>query len=475
LPVPRAGGTDGLATGVSFIIYDLETTGLNARYDQIVQFGAIRFDARLNIIDRFHIRSRLQPHIVPSPGALVVTGTPIAQLLSTEHPSHFEMMREVNRVMRSWGPSVYLGYNSMRFDEEFLRHALYQSLLDPYLTNKEKNTRGDVLRLIRAAVHFRPDLVSTPMVSDGVPSTRLLDVAAALGFVVQRGHEAIADVEMTAFVCQQIARRAPEVWSRFLQFTTKAAAVEFMQTENAFVLFHPTGNGRGCYVVSFFGRHPSIANFHYCLDLSTDLESLRPLSLPELTLALAGTKIVRRVKANAGPVLFPVYEGLEKAFSPLTEDEVGRKAASLRADSEFVERLTAAAIANERVFPPSENVEDQLYEQGRGFFDDSDSYLMGEFHKASWSERPGYLEQMRDSRLKRLGQRAIYFERPDLLVSSTRKALDRAIQERLIARDEKPWRTIAKARKESAEVVDREVAGLEGFETYLNALESPAD
>ena len=244
-----------MAVAVSFIVYDLETTGLNARYDQIVQFGAIRFDARLNIIDRFHIRSRLQPHVVPSPGALAVTGTRIEELLSVAHPSHFEMMREVDRVMRSWGPSVYLGYNSMRFDEEFLRHALYQSLLDPYLTNKEKNTRGDVLRLIRAAVHFRPDLITTATGPGGVPSTRLLDVAAALGFEVDRGHEAIVDVEMTAYVCQQIGWRAPEVWSRFLQFTTKAAAVEFMQTEDAFVLFHPTGEERGCYVVSFFGRH----------------------------------------------------------------------------------------------------------------------------------------------------------------------------------------------------------------------------
>lgn len=360
----------GVAAAVSFIVYDLETTGLNARYDQIVQFGAIRFDARLNIIDRFHIRSRLQPHVVPSPGALAVTGTPIAELLSTAYPSHFEMMRQVDRVMRSWSPSVYLGYNSMRFDEEFLRHALYQSLLDPYLTNKERNSRGDVLRLIRAAVHFRPDLITTATGPNGVPSTRLLDVAAALGFKVQRGHEAIADVEMTAYICHQIARRAPEVWSRFLQFTTKAAAVEFMQTEDAFVLFHPTGEGRGCYVVSFFGRHPSIANFHYCLDLSADLDWLRGLSLQELTEALAGTSIVRRVKANAGPVLFPVYQGLERAFSPLTEDEVSRKAANLRADSEFVERLVAAAVANERIYPPSEHVEEQLYDQGKGFFDD---------------------------------------------------------------------------------------------------------
>jgi exodeoxyribonuclease-1 len=457
-----------VAASVSFIIYDLETTGLNSHYDQIVQFGAIRFDARLNIIDRFQVRSRLQSHIIPSPVALAVTGTPIADLLSNEHPSHFEMMREVNRVLRSWGPSVYIGYNSIRFDEEFLRHALYQSLLDPYLTNKHDNTRGDALRLIRAAVHFRPDLISTPLGPDGVPSTRLIDVAAALGFQVERGHEAMADVEMTAFACQQIARRAPEVWARFLQFTNRAATIEFMQAEDAFILFHPTGEGRGCYVVSLLGRHPKIANFHYCLDLSNDLDKLRSLSQQELTEALVNTKIVRRVKANAAPVLFPIYEGLEKAFSPLTEEEAGRKAASLHTDSDFLERLTIAAVANERTYPPSDNVEDQLYQVGMGFFDDRDSHLMEQFHEATWPERLGFVGQMRDRRLKRLGQRAIYFDQPECLSPDIRLMLDSVIKQRLNSADDTPWRTIAKARKEFLEVEEKDAPGLIGFEDYLN-------
>lgn len=455
---------------MSFIIYDLETTGLNPHYDQIVQFGAIRFNARLEIIERFQIRSRLQSHIIPSPGALAVTGTPIAELLSDAHPSHFEMMREINRVLRSWGPSVYIGYNSLRFDEEFLRHGFYQSLHDPYLTNKENNTRGDALRLTRAAVHFRPDLISTPIGPDGAPSTKLIDVAAALGFKVERGHEAMIDVEMTAFICQQIARRAPEVWARFLQFTTKASTVEFMQTEDAFVLFHPTGEGRGCYVVSFFGRHLKIANVHYCLDLSSDLDELRAMTQEELTAALATSKIVRKVKANAAPVLFPVYEGLEKAFSPLTEEEVSRKAANLRADTEFVERLTAAAVANERVYPRSDNVEDQLYQEGMGFFDDQDIHLMSEFHKADWPDRPGFIGQLRDSRLKRLGQRAIFFERPELLPAATQTNLAEAIRGRRFAEGEVPWRTLAEARQELDEVTDPSVPGLFGYDEYLEKL-----
>jgi DNA polymerase III epsilon subunit-like protein len=54
---------------VSFVVYDVETTGLNKRFDQILQFGAIRADDDLIPTDRIELRSRLLPNIVPSPKA----------------------------------------------------------------------------------------------------------------------------------------------------------------------------------------------------------------------------------------------------------------------------------------------------------------------------------------------------------------------------------------------------------------------
>ncbi len=59
---------------MTFIFYDTETTGLETAFDQILQFAAIKTDDDLSELDRFDIRSRLMPHIVPSPGALRVTG-----------------------------------------------------------------------------------------------------------------------------------------------------------------------------------------------------------------------------------------------------------------------------------------------------------------------------------------------------------------------------------------------------------------
>jgi exodeoxyribonuclease-1 len=85
---------------MSFVLYDLETTGLRKRYDQVIQFAAVQTDADLNIIDRFYTRCRLLPHVIPSPEALCVTGLRIEQLLDPSLPSHFEMVSRIRAVRR---------------------------------------------------------------------------------------------------------------------------------------------------------------------------------------------------------------------------------------------------------------------------------------------------------------------------------------------------------------------------------------
>ena len=59
---------------MSFVFWDTETTGMNTAFDQILQFGAIRTDHELRELERFDIRCRLLPYVVPSPGALLTTG-----------------------------------------------------------------------------------------------------------------------------------------------------------------------------------------------------------------------------------------------------------------------------------------------------------------------------------------------------------------------------------------------------------------
>ncbi|MBR2600692.1 exodeoxyribonuclease I, partial [Candidatus Saccharibacteria bacterium] len=58
----------------SFFFYDLETSGLNAREDRIMQFAGQRTDMDLNPIgEPINLLVKLANDTLPSPGAIMVT------------------------------------------------------------------------------------------------------------------------------------------------------------------------------------------------------------------------------------------------------------------------------------------------------------------------------------------------------------------------------------------------------------------
>ena len=128
---------------MSLVFYDTETTGTDVFFDQILQFAAIRTDEDLNEIDRFKVRCRLLPHVVPAPGAMRVNGIKACELTDPALPSHYEMVRSIRAKLLSWSPALFIGWNSIAFDEGLVRQALYKTLHNPYLTNSNKNTRSD--------------------------------------------------------------------------------------------------------------------------------------------------------------------------------------------------------------------------------------------------------------------------------------------------------------------------------------------
>jgi len=70
---------------------------------------------------------------------------------------------------------------------------------------------------------------------------------------------------------------------------------------------------------------------------------------------------------------------------------------------------------------------------------------MQQFHAAPWQERPSVVQKFSDARLRRLGQRAIYFEEPQLISSEVRAALYAAVRERWTGDASMPWMTASRA------------------------------
>ena len=138
---------------MDLIFYDFETTGRDPHWDQILQVGATKVTKEFDEIDSFEVRCRLKPGLIPSPFALAVNHTDYSRLLKTDC-SHYEMLCKLEEKFIKWSPSIFIGYNSINFDEEFLRNSLFKTLFDPYLTSRNNNNRADLLELLRTVEFF---------------------------------------------------------------------------------------------------------------------------------------------------------------------------------------------------------------------------------------------------------------------------------------------------------------------------------
>jgi exodeoxyribonuclease-1 len=464
---------------MSLVFLDVETTGTNTAFDQILQFAAIRTDHDLKEIGRFEIRSRLLPYIVPSPGAMRVTGITVSQLVDPSLPSHYEMVRTIEKLLLSWSPAVFLGYNSIHFDEQLLRQAFYQTLHPPYLTNTNGNSRSDVMRMAQAATIFEPGTISVPTESNGRTVFALDRLAPANGFVHEHAHDAMADVEATIFLCRLLAERAPEIWSAFMRFSQKAAVTDYISNERVFCLADVYFGRPNSWLVTSIGSNSQNNSEYYVYDLGVDPSSLSSLTADQLVARLSKSpKPLRRLRSNAAPMLMAAENAPAAASGKVLESsELERRADILHSNSELRNRLITAFEATKEEREASPYVEDQLYD---GFFNESDEELLNRFHDVRWEERAPLIDQFADERLKLLGQRLLFCERPDLLDKAVRQIHAKNMAQRVMEDEGTvPWLTLPKAAQEIDDLLRSangpEAAFLKEHRAYLlERLESAA-
>ena len=443
---------------MTYIFYDTETTGTNTAFDQILQFAAILTDEQLNERDRFEIRCRLLPWIVPSPGALLVTGIAPETLHDPALPSHFEMVRAIMAKLLSWSPAIFVGFNSITFDEELLRQAFYQTLHPPYLTNTRGNARFDILSAAHACAAFAPNTISIPINDIGKPSFRLGDLAAANGFPIINAHDALADVEGTIDVARLIKERAPSVWRGLERTCRKGDTLDLLEEEP--ILIHTAFyfNKEYSSLMSHCGRHPEIDTQVAMFDLAHDPEPYFGMSVEKLVKVLnASPKIIRSLRANAQPTLMTPDEFPSKVSEIGVEiSEAKKRAAQIAAEAEFQQNVGRALAARFGEREPSPWPEKQIYD---GFAGRDDERQMAEFHVSQdWSERNQIALRLSDERLKHFALRTVYAEAPKNLSDDHRQHIERWLNERILSDgDDVPWTTLQHA------VTEAEKSSIEGL------------
>lgn len=452
---------------MSFVFFDTETTGLKRGFDQILHFAAIKTDANLNEVARFEVRSRLLPHVLPHPAALLTNGLPIEQLTDANLPSHYTMVGQIRNTLMSWSPAIFVGFNSIRFDEEMLRHALFQCLYPAFLTSNHRNCRADALGLVMAADAVSPVQLVVPLSAEGRRTFRLQELAAANGVAQTRAHDALSDVLATVELCRLVYQRSPELWQRFVRFSNKAAVADFVEAEDGFVLTEFFGGQAYHAAVTSIGSDPDQANGRLCLNLNAELSQLAAMNDVELRNCLAVKPCpIRSLRINAAPTLTALFDAPGHVLDECEISGLEDKARQVKADPAFCARLVAAYVASREPYPLSPHIEERIY---NGFPSRDDEARMAAFHDVRWEERFAIVQSLDDERLRWFGLRLIYSEARSVLPETTRAEVERYLTNQMID-DGSGCLTFDRAMAETDELLMAGTASdvlLNQYRTYL--------
>ena len=205
----------------TFFFYDLETSGLSAREDRIMQFAGQRTDMNLQPIgEPYNLLVALNDDTLPSPDALMVTGiTP--QKTVDEGYSEAEFARLLSEEIFT-PETIAVGFNNVRFDDEFIRHLLWRNFHDPYeWAWRDGRSRWDMLDVVRMTRALRPEGVEWPVDDKGEPTNRLELITKANGISHDNAHDALSDVQALIDVKKLIKDKQPQLFEYLLKMRDK--------------------------------------------------------------------------------------------------------------------------------------------------------------------------------------------------------------------------------------------------------------
>jgi len=216
----------------TFFFYDLETSGLNPRQDRIMQFAGQRTDMNLEPIgEPYNLLVTLNDDTLPSPDALIVTGiTP--QKTVEEGYTEVQFARMLSEEIFT-PDTIAVGFNNVRFDDEFIRHLLWRNFHDPYEWSwKDGRSRWDLLDVVRLTRALRPEGINWPLDDKGEPSNRLELITSANGIAHENAHDALADVTALIAVTKLIKQKQPQLYDYLLKMRDKKVVQQLVNVDD---------------------------------------------------------------------------------------------------------------------------------------------------------------------------------------------------------------------------------------------------
>lgn len=398
----------------TFFFYDLETSGLNAREDRIMQFAGQRTDMELNPIgEPVNILVKMTGDALPSPGAIMVTKiTPQDTLRDGISEAEFVKVATEEIFVPN---TIAVGYNTVRFDDEFMRATLWRNFYDPYEWEwKDGRSRWDILDVVRLTRALRPEGINWPFRKDGVPTNRLELITKLNGVAHEHAHDALSDVYATIAVTKLIKEKQPKLFDFLLKIRDKKEIKKLVNLDNKQPFVYASGryaNEFNKTTVAFpltSGRNGNILAYDLrynletlALQLGKDLLEHTQGRSAEPTAPKGLFPIVKELCFNKCPAVAPISvlsEGDGWKKIGLDEKTVRQNLEILLKHPEFAEKMRSDT-ENRPEFPPALEPEAALYD---GFLNDVDKIKVAAVRNANADKLADFHPDFHDPRLPEL-------------------------------------------------------------------------
>jgi exodeoxyribonuclease-1 len=366
----------------SFYWYDLETSGTNPKWDRVMQFSGVRTDLDLNDVgDSFTTYVKLPLDVLPEPMSCVITGlTP--QFINANGIDELQFFSRAESMLATPNTCV-VGFNNLRFDDEFMRYGFYRHLIDPFAREwRNGNSRWDIIDLIRAAQALRPDGVIWPR-EEGLPTFRLSALTAANSIGHSHAHDASSDVQATIAIARLMKSAQPRLFQYYLTLRRRDEVRRVLNVGEWKMCLHVSGmfsRERNCIApIVAIAPHPQNSSSVIIIDLAKDVSPLLEWSAERIREVLFAREVeverpgLKEVRVNKCPFVAPLSVLRLEDEKRLKIDiaTAAKRLDDLRASVGLVEKITSVYISDrERVRTPQPfDIDGALYD---GFWGDAD-------------------------------------------------------------------------------------------------------
>lgn len=170
---------------------------------------------------------RLTPDILPEPDAILVTGITPQRTHLEGIPEHefLDYFQDSISIL----DTIFVGFNTIRFDDEFMRFLHYRNLHDPYEWQwKDGRSRWDLLDVVRMTRALRPEGIKWPFAPDGSRANRLELLTAINGLEHTHAHNALSDVIGSIEVAKLIKTNQPKLFEYLLSIRDKKSVASVL-------------------------------------------------------------------------------------------------------------------------------------------------------------------------------------------------------------------------------------------------------